>query len=614
MPACSRVFSRIQSVIALMLVLALGGLSNHLSALQQPQASGPKIWLGERQLLPQQGGAATTRTSGARGAVVNGAAGGVSAATQPIALISADVDEDGIPDLLVGYNGYLGIQRGNVDAFAPQSDASFQAITNGQFPAPFLAQQATLNMPVNPDFIAVGRFTASGHNDLVIANKGGSALYVFAGDGKGNFAAPESVNLPGGVSVMTGGELGHTLGFNKIVVGINAPSGPELAIFTGGKDGLDPVAAFPLSGPASSLNFGDFGDGGTDLAFLAGGKVQILRAATMRLQQVSLPITARALALGNFVVDRLHGMQLALLTADGAIHIAAPAEFDPHTYTLEELKALHPAGKLRTEANPLMPTRAFPVNGWKIVEDIPAAATFTGQVPVIFRTRISDHQMDDVMVLNGATGQLVVVQHPDMAPGTSGFAPAVLSTRPYSGSPVAAIPQRINIDGRAGVLAIHQGESAPSALMPLPDPTFTVNRTDDPVPHSPITGACNGVANDCSLREAILRANALAGTDTVSLPAGTYTLTRPRVNGDFTGQNGTLEVTDSLNIVGAGQATTIIQGGALANLSDSVDKVISFNQDITVISDATVSVSNLTIQHGRNRGTAFGFSDGFGGA
>ena len=70
-----------------------------------------------------------------------------------------------------------------------------------------------------------------------------------------------------------------------------------------------------------------------------------------------------------------------------------------------------------------------------------------------------------------------------------------------------ALPVRINIDGRPGVMSIHQGEAAPSMMMPLPDPTFTVNRTDDPIPISPIANACNGVANDCSLREAILKAN-----------------------------------------------------------------------------------------------------------
>ncbi len=159
------------------------------------------------------------------------------------------------------------------------------------------------------------------------------------------------------------------------------------------------------------------------------------------------------------------------------------------------------------------------MNGWKIVEDINAAATFAaGQPPVLFRTRISDHQMDDVMVLNGSTGQLVVVQHPDVPQGATTFAPAVLSTRPYSGNPLAAIPARTNIDGRHGIVSIHQGESTPSVLMPLPDPTFTVNTTADTV----TPGACAAAtAGQCSLREAIIEANATAGTDTIIVPTGT---------------------------------------------------------------------------------------------
>src|SRR5262249_20810037 len=152
-------------------------------------------------------------------------------------------------------------------------------------------------------------------------------------------------------------------------------------------------------------------------------------------------------------------------------------------------------------------------------------------------------------------------------------------------------------------------------------PTLSVNRTDDPAPHRPINGACNGVANDCSLREAILRANSNAGTDTVAIPAGTYTLTRPKIVGVFDGQQGTLEDlgtggagSGSVNIVGAGQATTSNHGGALAHLSDRVDKQLSLNQDIKPISHATVSISTMTIQHGGNRGDCCTNFDGFGGA
>ncbi len=123
-------------------------------------------------------------------------------------------------------------------------------------------------------------------------------------------------------------------------------------------------------------------------------------------------------------------------------------------------------------------------------------------------------------------------------------------------------------------------------------------------------------SNDCTLREAILKANATAGPDTIMLQAGTYTLTQQRLAGDFTGQQGTLEVTDSLTITGmvdgSGNPTSIVQGGT--NLTTSVDKVFSFNQDINLpLTDATVSISNLVIQNGHNRGNA-SITDGWGGA
>ena len=77
--------------------------------------------------------------------------------------------------------------------------------------------------------------------------------------------------------------------------------------------------------------------------------MQILRGSTMKLQQVSLPISASALAVGSFVIDRAPGLQLALLTSDGTIHIAAHNEFDPRAYTADELKALGQTGKLRAK-------------------------------------------------------------------------------------------------------------------------------------------------------------------------------------------------------------------------------------------------------------------------
>src|SRR4051794_30825064 len=58
------------------------------------------------------------------------------------------------------------------------------------------------------------------------------------------------------------------------------------------------------------------------------------------------------------------------------------------------------------------------------------------------------------------------------------------------------------------------------------DTVFTVNTTRDDVDANPGDGVCRTIKGDCTLRAAIQEANALPGTDTILLPAGTFTLTR----------------------------------------------------------------------------------------
>ncbi len=92
--------------------------------------------------------------------------------------------------------------------------------------------------------------------------------------------------------------------------------------------------------------------------------------------------------------------------------------------------------------------------------------------------------------------------------------------------------------------------------------SFTVTRTDDTE-----RGAC--APGDCSLREAIEAANALAPeTSTIALPAGTYGLTITQ----------RLSMTADITIAGAGSATTIVDGGQLVGVfatpgTDEIDGV-----------------------------------------
>ena len=99
----------------------------------------------------------------------------------------------------------------------------------------------------------------------------------------------------------------------------------------------------------------------------------------------------------------------------------------------------------------------------------------------------------------------------------------------------------------------HAQETAPS--------TFYVTRFDDPPPDG-----C--LPDDCSLREAVIAANAVPNVKRILLPLpGTYTLTRVG-GGEDAAQTGDLDVTEGLAIRGLGPAGTVIDAGGLDRIFD----------------------------------------------
>src|SRR6185437_10557690 len=302
----------------------LSSLGNYVSA--QVPASGPKIWLQGNQSL---------------GVHHTGPAAAGVAASQPVSMASGDVDGDGVPDLVVGHRsangGFISIYHGNLDAFAPQSDASLQAVARGEFPSPFLPDAQTFSVPVTPDFLALGNFTGDGQRDLIIAARGSNTLYIFPGDGKGGFGPAQTVGVPGAVTALGAGEFGSSAQFSAVLIGVKGVGkSASLVVMVGSVQGLNLLAAFPLSAAPSNFDFGNFGGGGNDAAFLASGQISILRSSTLKIVPVSLPVTVSAFALGSFIFDRNGGAQIAVLSPDGSVQIAARSEFDPRSYSNEE--------------------------------------------------------------------------------------------------------------------------------------------------------------------------------------------------------------------------------------------------------------------------------------
>jgi CSLREA domain-containing protein len=86
---------------------------------------------------------------------------------------------------------------------------------------------------------------------------------------------------------------------------------------------------------------------------------------------------------------------------------------------------------------------------------------------------------------------------------------------------------------------------------PLHAATFSVTRTDDPAPDTCLAG-------DCSLREAVLAANATPDDDRIDLPSALHQLAL-----------GKLDVTGSLEIVGTGMDTSIVRGDGVAGVFEA---------------------------------------------
>jgi len=116
--------------------------------------------------------------------------------------------------------------------------------------------------------------------------------------------------------------------------------------------------------------------------------------------------------------------------------------------------------------------------------------------------------------------------------------------------------------------------------------TFAVNSTADLVDANIGDGLCAAANGLCTLRAAIQEANADPGGDVITLPSGTYTLTITGAN-EEQAATGDLDVTDTVNIVGASQQQTIIR--AASGFGDRV---------FHLMNGATVRISGLSIENG----------------
>ncbi|MBM3130940.1 MAG: hypothetical protein FJ009_20220 [Chloroflexi bacterium] len=114
-----------------------------------------------------------------------------------------------------------------------------------------------------------------------------------------------------------------------------------------------------------------------------------------------------------------------------------------------------------------------------------------------------------------------------------------------------------------------------------PSATFSVNDTTDLIDDDLADGICHTAAETCTLRAAIMQANALGGMNTISLPAGIYTLTIPGAYEDYA-LTGDLDIQNDLTINGTGATAAIVNGNQLDRLFEVFNPAKAIMSGITI--------------------------------
>jgi len=414
-------------------------------------------------------------------------------ASRPLALAAADLDEDGVPDLISSYagpeSGTLIIHRGNLDAIYPFGPEAHERRARGTFTdSPFLSPARIIEVPNNPEFLGVGDFDGDGHFDVVIAERASKFLYLLPGDGKGGLGEVQEIGLPGRVTAFVTGEVNRPDGLADLVVAVGGPAGPKVLVFESPAGALrGEPESFALSANATSLVLGQLTDEFTrDLAVASGSELLIVHGRDRR---ISLDELRRADVLPAFLERQAMPSAITALTLG-----------DFGGGARKDLALLFDDGKVRLLQN---------------MTTLDVIATLGSDDAFLTTARVASASGDELLALHRA-GRRMQVLKPDLPASR-----AVEAWVELEGEPIAVLPMRLNADALSDLVVLEDGGNSPRVFLTQSASTYTVNSTGDGGDSNTGDGVCNDGSGNCTLRAAIQQANANAGADSITFSIGT---------------------------------------------------------------------------------------------
>ena len=574
-----------------------------------------------------------------------------SAQLQPRTMVSDDFNSDGMGDLVIGYansgGGVLSLRPGNVQAIAPTGEV-FQGITQGRYPEPFLHEAKLYELPESPDFLQVGDFNSDGYVDVLAAARGGAALYVLAGNGQGTLRAPQQFELPGQLTALQADDLKQPGKFTGLALGVRTPEGPKTLIYNQGGLSAEPEA-YQMAADVTALAFGQLDDDGvTDLAAASMNQVTVIHGrndlpgesaatATQAITETQdLKFAIAGLAVGDFMFDRNHQREIAVLSDQGTVYLSARGTPDTRPFTQDEKQTIRKLRRsfaqdkidmetLTAEINKLIrPNRAAI---WNVSQTMRGTSAYTGNAKALFqRSNAFSLPMDELLIGDGINNSVHVVGNErDEAKLKIESTQQSRASKEVSvtGTPIAAVSMRLGLNVEPGMVLLGADQVEPTVVILAPNAVFTVTSTADLPDSTPTAanGVCQASNGLCTLRAAIMQSNHSGGSNVIMVPDGTYTLTLGPPDDEFntggaTEQSGDLDIFSwdlfdgspiltAVGITGGTRDGCIIQMGTLSptlatNSPNNKERILEVN-DVVVIGfhrRIAVTLTNLTMQNG----------------
>jgi hypothetical protein len=414
----------------------------------------------------------------------------------PLSLASADFDEDGVPDLVGGFDsngrGFVSQWRGRERSVGQTSrQTKMEVIEATVTEEAFFQPTVVLQFPTKNDFVAAGDFDADGHADIITGSYGGTVLYYLSGDGHGRFKQAQQKELPGTLRTLITGDLNRADGLTDLVVGVTGSTGDQILVFEGPNGAMNArPETFNSPAPIVALTLGDLDhDQMKDIAVGLGSEILVIHGRDRKLsldakqrssvkaasvEKRSLKGPLLALASGEFTGNGKS--DLAYINGQGELWILAQPDNDAgRTSKLAKWKA-----------------RIADTEKWNSVSSLSVGRVGSGQQDSLIVLDAQRHRLSVLTkVINRSKSSSEIVQTSSLE------RPFTETTFADARFPQAVLSSKINGDALDDMVVVQQGNLTPVATISNPSAIITVNSSAD----------TNERDNVLTLREAILLAN-----------------------------------------------------------------------------------------------------------